>query len=95
MRAPHQRQTIVLGTRWLHASQTSRGESSSCAGDSMMVSTTASCAIVFQGFRCCAGFKVNASIVERETNESGRIEDLRLSDTLKNKAISLELLNRT
>ena len=60
-----------------------------------MVSTTASCAIVFRGFRRCAGFKVNAFLVKGETDESGRIEDLRLSDTLKNKAISRELLNRT
>jgi len=88
MRAPHQRQTIVLGTRWLHASQTSRGESSSCAGDSTVGSTTASCAIVFRVFRLCDGFKVNASFVKWETDESGRIEDVDFSDSLKNKAIS-------
>jgi hypothetical protein len=50
---------------------------------------------MFREFRCCSGFKVNAFLVKGETDESGRIEELRPSDTLKNKAISRELLNRT
>jgi hypothetical protein len=33
---------------------------------------------MFRGFRRCAGFKVNAFLVKGETDESGRIEDLRL-----------------
>ena len=78
---------MVLGTRWLHALQISKGESSSSVRGSLVTSMTASCAIPFRKFSHCVGFKVNASIVERETDESGRIGERRLTNSLKNKAI--------
>jgi hypothetical protein len=61
----------------------------------MVVSTRASCAIVFRGFKRCASFKLNAFLVKGETDESGRNGDLSIYDTLKNMAIFREILNRT